>query len=122
MSDYSVEFFKDKRGHYPAKEYIDQWPEEHQGKIANVIKLLQQMGPLLRRPYADLLRDKIYELRPIHSGYQHRILYSFDGRVIVLTHGFLKKTDEVESSEIDFAIRCMNEWFLGKEKAKRGAK
>lgn len=122
MPGYSVEFFKDKRGRYPAIEYIDQWPEEHQGKIANVIKLLEEMGPMLRRPYADLLCDKIYELRPIHSGYQHRILYFFDGKVIVLAHGFLKKTSEVDPSEIDFAIRCMNERALEKEKAKKGSK
>jgi hypothetical protein len=122
MSGYSVEFFKDGRGRYPAQLYIDEQLEDHQAKILAWIQLLQEKGPLLRRPYADLLRDKIYELRPIHSGYQHRILYFFDGKTIVLTHGFLKKADEVDPAEIELARRYREEWNLAKGKAKKESK
>jgi hypothetical protein len=112
---YSIEFFEDRRKRCATKAYLDQLPEDHQAKVANIIQLLQEEGPLLRRPYADFLRDKIYELRPVFAGYQHRILYFFDHKIIVLTHGFLKKTQEVNPREIEFAIRCMNEWFAGRK-------
>lgn len=47
----------------PVKEFVISLPEEVQGKIVKWISLLQEYGPTLKRPYADKLRDKIYELR-----------------------------------------------------------
>lgn len=116
-SKYVVEFFCDHKGSYPAKEYMECWPVEHQAKMAKVIALLQEYGSLLKRPYADILDQKVYELRPSIGGYQHRILYFFDGSSIVLTHGFLKKSDGVPQEQIKYSMRCMKEWFDAKRRA-----
>ena len=116
---FEVRFFKDKRGKELAQEYIDQMPEGHQGKTLKGIDLLEEMGHMLRRPWADFLRDKIYELRPSYASFEHRILYFFAGRIIVLTHGFLKKTQQTPPGEIDFAIKCRNEWLTQQPKTKK---
>lgn len=59
------------------------------------------------------MRDKIRELRIPYGRLQWRILYFFDGRTIVLTQGFLKKTDAVPEAEIARAVRRMNDWLAG---------
>jgi phage-related protein len=116
---FEVLFFKDKRGIILAQEYIDELPEDHQGKVLKGIHLLQEKGHMLRRPWADFLRDKIYELRPTYAPFEHRILYFFVGRSIVLTHGFLKKTQRTPPGEIDFAIKCRAEWLTQSLKLKK---
>jgi phage-related protein len=110
-SIFEVLFFIDKHGRLLARDYIEQMPENHQAKVVKAIQLLQEKDHMLRRPWADVLRDKIYELRPAYGSYEHRILYFFDQRKIVLTHGFLKKTQRVPLSEIEFAFKYKNEWF-----------
>lgn len=53
---------------------------------------------------ADLLRNKIYELRASLQGIHYRILYFFhDNLVAILSHGIIKE-DCVPSIEINKAI------------------
>jgi len=67
------------------------------------------MGHELRRPAADILRDKIHELRAHLRKVNYRILYFFYERernVACLTHGITKKGDDVPDAEIEFAIQA----------------
>ena len=64
-------------------------------------------GPDLPRPYADMIRGKIRELRVSFGGLHHRFLYFFQGKRIVVTHGFLKKTAAIPEGEITRAERYM---------------
>jgi phage-related protein len=53
------------------------------------------------RPYADVLKDGIHELRIKLSGEQTRIVYLFCYRTcIVLTHSFIKRTARASEAEI----------------------
>ena len=68
------------------------------------ISRLAELGHELRRPEADLLRDKIYELRVGLQGINYRILYFFQGRqAAILASGIIKER-EVPPQEIDRAI------------------
>ena len=65
---------------------------------------LAEMGHELRRPEADLLRDKIYELRATLQGVHYRLLYFFHGSTAaVLTSGIIKE-DSVPPVEIERAV------------------
>lgn len=76
------------------------------------IELLEEKGPFLERPYADLLEDGIYELRVRFSKGRYRIFYFFwNGNKIVLTHGITKKTRIVPSTEIERAKRYREDWL-----------
>ncbi len=75
------------------------------------------MGPLLPRPYADVLRDGIHELRIKISNGQVRILYFFVFEdKIVLTHPFYKNTSKVPEKEIKKAIQIREEYVKRSEK------
>ncbi len=59
----------------------------------------------MRRPEADYLRDKIYELRIGLQGINYRILYFFhENTAAVVSHGIIKEK-QVPSGEIDRAVK-----------------
>jgi len=61
----------------PVKEYIDNLVLKERAKTMAFIELLEDRGPNLPHPYADLLDDGIHELRITFTGTQVRILYFF---------------------------------------------
>lgn len=72
------------------------------------VSLLQEKGEELRRPMADYVGDKLYELRPK----SHRALYFFmlkDHAVIV--HLFRKKTDRLPNAEKRVALSRMEDFL-----------
>src|SRR3989344_2259188 len=98
---YKVIFYKASRGEEPTVRYLKTLDVKVRIKFYKLLTLLENLGPNLKRPYADLLKNKIYELRIKFSSNQYRTLYFFYGReYIVITHGFTKKTDKVPEIEI----------------------
>lgn len=80
----------------PVTDFIDACRPRHQVKVLRFLTLLEEMGPTLPRPYADLLRDGVHELRIKLAGEQVRLLYFFCYRnYIILYHAFIKSTDRV---------------------------
>lgn len=80
----------------PVTDFIEACHPRHQVKILRFLGLLEEMGPTLPRPYADLLHDGIHELRIKIAGEQVRLLYFFCYRnFIILYHAFVKRTDRV---------------------------
>lgn len=106
MAQTKVVFYKEKDGTTaPTLEWLDTIPLKARLKCLTKIERLKEEGHHLRRPEADLLRDKIYELRASLQGIHYRILYFFHGNVAaVLSHGIIKE-DRVPSIEIDKAIQ-----------------
>ena len=73
-------------------------------KLTKEISLLQEYGNMVREPYSKHLQDGIYELRAQQGNDISRVLYFFYvGRKIILTHGFIKKTQKTPLREIELA-------------------
>ena len=88
----------------PVKEYIDNLSIRERAKTMAFIELLEDKGPNVPRPYADLLDDGIHELRITLTGTQVRILYFFCYQnIIVLTNVFDKHSDKVPKEKIKLA-------------------
>ena len=86
----------------PVTDFIDECPPRHQVKILRFLNLLEEMGPTLPRPYADLLHDGIHELRIQLSGDHIRLLYFFCfEKFIVLYYAFAKNTRRVPEKFIE---------------------
>ncbi|PJZ51222.1 type II toxin-antitoxin system RelE/ParE family toxin [Leptospira adleri] len=100
------------------ESFINSKDERNQAKILAWIEKLEELGPNLPRPYADILKDGIHELRIKLSGDQVRILYFFCYKdYVILTNHFIKRSDKVPKSEIDKAVK-RREIFLKKYSAK----
>ncbi len=89
----------------PVSEFIDSCQPKHQVKILRFLSLLEQMGPTLPRPYADILYDGIHELRIKLSGEQVRMLYFFCfQKFIVLYYAFVKTSSRVPDRFVNKVI------------------
>lgn len=74
------------------------------------ISLLEEKGPQVPRPYADLLKDGIHELRIRLTGNQVRVLYFFCFQnLVVLTHAFTKTSAQVPPDQIKKAVKIKAE-------------
>jgi hypothetical protein len=90
----------------PITDFIDSCRPEHQVKLLHFIKLLEEMGPNLPRPYADLLHDGIHELRIKLSGEQFRLLYFFCHECYIIFFEVLnKKSSRVPEKLISQSIK-----------------
>ncbi|HOI95124.1 MAG TPA: type II toxin-antitoxin system RelE/ParE family toxin [Syntrophobacter fumaroxidans] len=107
-----VIYFEAPDGTCPVGEFIDSRDERNQAKILAVIEALEERGPTLPRPFADLLEDGIHELRVKLSGGRVRVLYFFCyGDFIVLTNVLIKTTARVPASDIRRAKRCRSDFL-----------
>jgi Phage derived protein Gp49-like (DUF891) len=55
-------FFTTERGDSPIDEFLDGLDKKSRAKVAAYLSLLEEEGPNLKRPYADVIRGKIREL------------------------------------------------------------
>ena len=96
MGRKTVVYYPDSRGKTPALEFLVGLPQDDQQKVFAYISYLEEHGDTLRRPIAEDLGGKMYELRPK----QVRILYAFIGKgTAVILHAFRKKTGPVLPAE-----------------------
>ncbi len=108
---YEVELYTDANGGCPLDDFLDQMPMKHKAKVQKFVQVLEEQGPGLPRPYADVLDGPIRELRVPFGNLQYRIFYFFYGKVIIMTHGMIKKTGPVPVGEIERAKRFMTHWL-----------
>lgn len=117
MKQFKCVYFETDAGRIPVKGFIDSLHERTQQKFFNVVDMLAEYGKSLPKPHADGLGDDIYELRFIGIEGKIRVFYFFyDGSKIVLTNGFIKKTQKAPRKEIDTAKKRMKAYFERKKK------
>jgi len=98
----------------PITEFINDCRPVHQVKVLRILSLLEEQGPLLPRPYADILYEGIHELRFNLSENKVRVLYFFCyQKFIVLYFVFFKDTRKVPDKYIEKVIQYRSD-FLGK--------
>ena len=97
-------FFQEADGSVPVLDWLKTIPPKAQDKCRVKLGRLAEMGHELRRPEADLLRDKIYELRASLQGIHYRVLYFYHGTTAaIIAHGIVKES-AVPPKEIEKAI------------------
>ena len=104
MDDFEVGFYETVEGRAPEEEFIDLQNMKMQAKIYREIGLLAEKGNALRMPHSEYLDDGIFQIRAKIGNDISRVLYFFVvGKKIILTNGFVKKTQETPPEEIDLA-------------------
>lgn len=88
---FSLEFYETASGDSPPKDFIRGMSAKGKAKFLQIAGLLEENGP---------------EVRVIVGNDSSRVLYFFmEGRRIVFTNGFQKKTQKTPRKEIETAIR-----------------
>ena len=114
---FQVFFYDRPDGKEPAKEFLLSLDKKMRAKMLRTVELLSQNGYALREPLSKPLGDGIFELRAQVGSDISRVLYFFFiGRKIILTNGFIKKTQKTPAAEIERAKKYRAE-FLHREEA-----
>ncbi|MDO8717310.1 MAG: type II toxin-antitoxin system RelE/ParE family toxin [Dehalococcoidales bacterium] len=109
--DWRIVFYRDVSGEEPVKDFILEQPDGAIGEILHVFDLLYRFGLSLALPYVEKVQGKIWALRIKHSSDYYRILYfACSGKKFILLHGIKKKADKLRNTDIDLAIKRMQDY------------
>ena len=116
---FEVEFYETETGAQPAKDFLDSLDTKMRAKMIMTIGLLQDNGYELREPYSKHLDEGIFELRAKVGSDITRVLYFFYvGQNVILTNGFIKKTNKTPPGEIEKAKKYRADYLRRKGETK----
>ena len=112
MADFQVEFYTKKNGESPVFEFIGSLDVQMKARLFRTIQLLQLHGNTIQGCCSKPLGDGIFEIRARAGSSISRVLYFFFiGRKIILTNGFIKKTQKTPAKEIETAKKYRAEYI-----------
>ena len=116
MQEYEIIYYEDANGDKPVEEFILNLDIKMRAKVLLSINVIKELGPLARMPYYKELEDGIFELRAKSGSNISRVLYFFIvGKKVVLTNGFIKKTQKTPNNEILKAKRYRADYLNRKD-------
>ena len=106
MNDsWNVNYYEKGNGKMPALEFIKGLPIKLRAKAFKDIEKLKIYGIKLTMPFSRYMKNGIYELRIQQSNLNARVFYFFVvEKTIIITNGFLKKTERTPSGELNKAL------------------
>ena len=109
---FDVEYYEKEDGTFPAEEFILSLDAKMQAKMFRELELLETFGNELREPHSKPLGDGIYEIRAKVASDITRVLYFFVvNKKIILTNGFVNKTQKTPDSEITLAKKYRKDYL-----------
>lgn len=105
MDEYEVRLLED------ALRFLRSLPPKLRTKAYRGIELLETFGPELSMPHARALRNAegLHELRVKFASDIVRLFYfHHEGKVYIVTSGFVKKSDKTGPRELQRAVRLMH--------------
>ena len=109
---FELEFYATEDGREPVAEFLDSLDQKMNAKLIGLMELLEEKGTALREPYSAPLEDGIFELRcKLGSNITRALYFFYVGKRIVVTNGFVKKTQKTPSGEIKLAKDRRKDWI-----------
>lgn len=108
MGDYmwEIEFYETENNKIPVQDFLNSLDKKMRAKAIKEILLLKDLGILIREPYSKHIKDGVFELRIKFGSNVSRIFYFFFvWDKIVLTNGFIKKSQKTPQEEITKALK-----------------
>ena len=111
MPDFKVIFYETADGKSPIEDFLNSLDVKMRAKLVAQLSLLESLGNQLREPYSKHLDDGIFELRcKLGSNITRTLYFFFDGANIILTNGFVKKSQRTPPNEIALAKARRADW------------
>lgn len=112
--EFRIEWYVNERGESQAFEYAEQMPKSHIAKLAQLFKVMGDIGQIRNETKFRNEGDKIYAFKP----QPYRFLCFFTiGRKIIITNGFYKNEDKLPPAEKKRALENMQDYL---NRVKRG--
>ena len=101
-SKFSIKWYYDINGKSVAFDYFNGATEDLQDKFLILVKKMGDFGKIYDIKKFRNEGDGIYAFKPQPDRY---LSFFTDGREIIVTNGFKKKTDKLPKNEKDLALR-----------------
>lgn len=113
MQNFEIIFYQASNGDCPVLKYLKSIDDKKlYAKILRDIELLKISGNLLHEPYSKSLSHGLFELRTKQGSNISRIIYFFVvGNKIILTNGFIKKTNKTPKEELNKALKYKDDYI-----------
>jgi len=109
---FSVNFYKTSSQKCPVTVFLDSLSGKAAQKVTWVLKLIEETPIVPKEYFKKLTPYDIWEVRVSFSGNKYRILsFIYNDSQLVLTHGFIKKTQKIPKNEIDKALAFKEEFL-----------
>ena len=115
-TEFALEWYYDKNGKSVAEEYFLESPEDTQRKFLILIKRMGDYGKIFDKTKFRNEGDGIYAFKPQPDRY---LSFFTDGKKIIVTNGFRKKTDKLPHNEKDLAQRFREDYLTRKAGGKK---
>jgi phage-related protein len=110
--EFTVEYVELPNGRAPAREFVDSLDDKAAARIDAFIERLRTLGNRMEGKFVKKLTGGLFELRVKQFDRIFRVLFFYQpGRLIVITSGFQKKTEQTPPSEIAKAERLKRLWL-----------
>lgn len=114
LEQWNIILFVSENGRCPYLEFLNDLIKEDQARIKNRLNMVKQYGPRYDE-FSKPLKphsDDVFELRiDVRSGIVRLFYFYQPGYTIVITHGYCKKTQKTDRSEIQQAMQYRGEYL-----------
>jgi len=109
---FTIDYVELPNGRIPGREFVDSLDEKAAARIDAFIERLRIYGNRMDGKFVKKLADDLFELRVKQFDRIFRILFFYQpGRLVVVTSGFQKKTEQTPPAEIVRAERLRKLWL-----------
>ena len=109
-----IQFYKTDDGKCPVEEFIDELDYRQAQKIVWTLKLIKDFDNVPKQYYKKI--DSSNNIWEVRAGKQIRLLCFWDREnLIILTHGFIKKTMNIPKKELLTAKKRMLDYKMRKQ-------
>jgi phage-related protein len=105
---FTIAFARNREGAYPAEEFFDQLSKSDQAKLDSLFRILGDHGKHTNKEKFGDLEDGLFEFK----SFQIRMPFAYaknERRVVLITHGFIKKSPKTPNAEIKRARVILDE-------------
>ena len=99
-----VIFFRTELGNEPVREWLKSLPRDDRKTIGEDVKTVQFGWPL-GMPIVRKMDKELWEVRSRLDNRIARILFTIDENMMVLLHGFIKKSQKTPQKDLEVAKR-----------------
>lgn len=101
---WTVDFYRTEAGHEPVRDELKSLPKVDRVEIGQTIRLVQQEGPDIGRPFTEPVTKDIGAIRVRIDKVQWRIFFfTLTGKRLILLHMIKKKTPAFYQRDIEIA-------------------
>lgn len=100
--EFTIEWFMDEKGESKAFSYYCELPYEQKRKLLNLFRLMGDHGKIFDKTKFRHEGDGIFAFKPKPDRF---LCFFCDGKKIIVTNAFLKKSDKLPKGQKDLALQ-----------------